>query len=146
MESFKVAYGDSRQAKKWRNATITWEELRSRLAPEFINRIDDIVRFEPLGPDAIRVICSKQLDALKARLASNGTAISFDGSVLDLLAEKGYQPRYGARPVKRAVNDHIINPLTMALLDGIVTKDSPIIVSADGDDVIFKNVREEPVR
>ena len=127
-------------------SNIREEELRSRLAPEFINRIDDIVRFEPLGPDAIRVICSKQLDVLKARLASNGTAISFDGSVLDLLAEKGYQPRYGARPVKRAVNDHIINPLTMALLDGAVTKDSPIVVSADGDDVIFKNVHEEPVR
>ena len=127
-------------------SNIGMEDLRTRLSPEFVNRIDDIVHFSPLAPEHIRRICSLQADALAARLASGGIVLSFDGSALDLLSAKGYDPRYGARPVKRALNDHVINPLTLRLLDGSLSKERPILVTADGTDFRFENAGEEPVR
>ena len=125
---------------------IGMEELRTRLAPEFVNRIDDIVHFAPLALEHIRRICRIQAEALAARLSSSGIRLAFDESALDLLAEKGYDPRYGARPVKRAINDHIINPLTLRLLDGSLSKDSPILVSVIGEKFNFINADEEPLR
>ena len=127
-------------------SNIGMEELRTRLAPEFVNRIDDIVHFAPLALEHIRRICRIQAEALAARLSSSGIRLAFDESALDLLAEKGYDPRYGARPVKRAINDHIINPLTLRLLDGSLSKDSPILVSVVGEEFNFINADEEPLR
>jgi ATP-dependent Clp protease ATP-binding subunit ClpB len=127
-------------------SNIGMEELRTRLAPEFVNRIDDIVHFAPLALEHIRRICRIQAEALAARLSSSGIRLAFDESALDLLAEKGYDPRYGARPVKRAINDHIINPLTLRLLDGSLSKDSPILVSVIGEEFNFINADEEPLR
>ena len=127
-------------------SNIGIEDLRTRLSPEFVNRIDDIVRFEPLGMEYIRRICCLQADALAARLTGNGIRLSFDGSALDLLTVKGYDPRYGARPVKRAINDYVINPLTMRLLDGSITKERSILVFADDTEMHFTNTDEEPLR
>ena len=127
-------------------SNIGMEELRTRLAPEFVNRIDDIVHFAPLALEHIRRICRIQAEALAARLSTSGICLAFDESALDLLAEKGYDPRYGARPVKRAINDHIINPLTLRLLDGSLSKDSPILVSVIGEEFNFINADEEPLR
>ena len=126
-------------------SNIGIEDLRARLSPEFVNRIDDIVRFEQLGMEHIRRICRLQADALAARLAGNGIRLSFGGSALDLLAMKGYDPRYGARPVKRAINDYVINPLTMKLLDGSIVKEHPILILADETEMHFTNTDEEPV-
>ena len=124
-------------------SNIPMQELRTRLAPEFINRIDDIVLFGALRPEHIRRICSLQLSALSARLAGNGIRLSFEDSAADLLARKGYDPRYGARPVKRAINDCIIAPLTMKMMDGEIRKDLPVCVSADGEEFLFANTSEE---
>ena len=120
-------------------SNISIEDLRSHLAPEFINRIDDIVHFEPLGMDAIRKICRLQLTSLTSRLAANGIRLRFDEAALDLLARKGYDPRYGARPVKRAVNDHVINPITMGIISGELDKERPIMVSATDEGFSFTN-------
>ncbi len=123
-------------------SNISIDDLRSRLTPEFINRIDDIVHFEPLGMDAIRKICRLQLTSLTSRLAANGIRLRFDEAALDLLARKGYDPRYGARPVKRAVNDHVINPITMGIISGELDKERPITVSAADEGFSFTN--EDP--
>ena len=127
-------------------SNIGMDELRTRLAPEFVNRIDDIVHFAPLALEHIRRICRIQADALAARLCASGIRLAFDESALDLLAEKGYDHRYGARPVKRAINDCIINPLTLKLLDGSLSKDRPILVAVDGEEFSFLNADEEPLR
>lgn len=127
-------------------SNIRLEELRTRLAPEFINRIDDIVNFSPLGVDAIRKICALHLEKLVRILSSNGMTVSFDEAALDLLARRSYQPQYGARPVGRAINDGIINPLTMKLIEGTVSKESPIMVSSDGESFLFSNLCEERLR
>ena len=120
-------------------SNIRLEELKTRLAPEFINRIDDIVNFAPLGEDAIRKICALHLERLVSKLAGNGMTVSFDEAALDLLARISYQPQYGARPVGRAINDGSINPLTMKLIEGSVSKESPIAVSSDGETFLFSN-------
>ena len=90
-------------------------------------------------PDAIRKICALHLKKLVSKLARNGMTVSFDEAALNLLARRSYQPQYGARPVGRAINDGIINPLTMKLIDGTVSKESPIVVSSDGENFLFSN-------
>jgi ATP-dependent Clp protease ATP-binding subunit ClpB len=121
-------------------SNIKIEELRSRLAPEFINRIDDIIHFNNLGMEQIKEICRLQMNNQKKKLRSSGIMISFTDSAIDALCRLSYEPQYGARPVKRAVNDYIINGLTMKLLSREVIKEQEILIDADNDGFIFTNV------
>ena len=121
-------------------SNIKIEELRSRLAPEFINRIDDIIHFNNLGMEQIKEICRLQMNNQKEKLKSSGILISFTDSAIDTLCDLSYEPQYGARPVKRAVNDHIINNLTMKLLSRDVTKEKEILIDADEKGFIFTNL------
>lgn len=120
-------------------SNVRMEELRRIMAPEFLNRIDDIVMFRPLDMQDIARICALQLDVLKEKLIGNGITLVSSGDVVPLLARKSYQPEYGARPVKRAINDYIINPLTMALLSKEVIRDRPVRVQTVGDRFVFVN-------
>ena len=113
--------------------------LREKVAPEFINRIDDIVMFQPLGMEEIRKIVAIQFGQLRNRMLSNGIDVRMDESALSLLTRKSYVPEYGARPVKRAINDSIVNEMTMKLLSREIVKTSPIIIFAENDRFIFKN-------
>ena len=121
-------------------SNIKIEELRTRLAPEFINRIDDIIHFNNLGLEQIRQICRLQLESLRSKLSTAGIVVSYSDVAVDLLSELSYEPQYGARPVKRSVNDHIVNGLTMKLLSREITKDRGIVIDADNNNFIFKNV------
>ena len=115
------------------------EDIRLRMAPEFINRIDGIVKFTQLGMDEIRKICRLQLDALQARMKKSGISISFDESAVNLLAEHSYQPEYGARPVKRAINELIVDVLSQKILGKEIDTDEEIIVRVDGGIMQFIN-------
>jgi ATP-dependent Clp protease ATP-binding subunit ClpB len=121
-------------------SNIKIEELRSRLAPEFINRIDDIIHFNNLGMEQIREICRLQMNNQKEKLRSSGIMISFTDSAIDALCRLSYEPQYGARPVKRAVNDYIINGLTMKLLSREITKEKEILIDTNEDGFIFTNL------
>ena len=123
-------------------SNLKMEDLRLRMAPEFINRIDGIVKFNPLGMDEIRMICRLQLDSLQARMKKSGISISFDESAVDLLAERSFQPEYGARPVKRAINELIVDALSMKVLGKEVSADYGILVSGRDSTVHFCNVGE----
>jgi ATP-dependent Clp protease ATP-binding subunit ClpB len=123
-------------------SNLKMEDLRLRMAPEFINRIDGIVKFNPLGMDEIRMICRLQLDSLQARMKKSGISISFDESAVDLLAERSFQPEYGARPVKRAINELIVDALSMKVLGKEVSADYGILVSVRDGAVHFCNVGE----
>ena len=120
-------------------SNLKMEELKTRLAPEFINRIDDIIRFNPLGKDEIRSICRLQLESLRRKMAKSGIEIRFDESAVDLLAECSYQPEYGARPVKRAVNEQIVDALSLMVLDKEIRTDELIVVSASDGRFEFEN-------
>jgi len=94
------------------------EIVGTHFRPEFINRVDEVVVFHPLGRDQIAGIASIQLVLLKHRLSDRELSLEVSDSVMDLLAEAGYDPVYGARPLKRAIQTHLENPLAQKVLQG----------------------------
>ena len=107
--------------------------------PEFINRVDDIVVFHPLGKDQIKSIAKIQLASLRARLADKGYKLTLSGAAMDKLAEAGFDPVFGARPLKRAIQVHIENPLAQQLLAGHLLPESTIRIDVDGDELTVLN-------
>jgi ATP-dependent Clp protease ATP-binding subunit ClpB len=111
--------------------------LRENFKPEFLNRIDDIVIFHQLGREQIAQIIEVQLERLRQMLAERNIQIALDDAAKDLLAREGYDPAYGARPLKRAIQTLIQNPLAVKLLKGEIAPGETVKVSADGDALTF---------
>lgn len=107
-------------------------QMRRKVAPEFINRIDDIVMFMPLGWEEIARIVAIQFSQLQRRMKGNGMDITIDARGLYFLTGMSYEPEYGARPVKRAINDSLVNEITMKMLSREIAKDRPILVTEEG--------------
>ncbi len=118
--------GESRESVK--NAVMT--EVREHFRPEFINRIDEIVIFNSLGSEAIRRIAAIQLKSLQARVAAQDVTLKVTDEAMAELAEVGFDPHYGARPLKRAIQDHIENRLAMVMLEGSAGPGDTIRVGA----------------
>jgi ATP-dependent Clp protease ATP-binding subunit ClpB len=125
--------GDEKQMRE----AVT-QELRLHFKPEFLNRIDDIVIFHQLSREQIVQIIDVQLERLRAMLSERGIALVLDDSARQLLAREGYDPQYGARPLKRAIQTLIQNPLAVKLLRGEIAPGQTITVSANGDQMEFK--------
>lgn len=115
------------------------EVLRQTIRPEFLNRIDEIIMFEPLTRNDIREILHIQMDQLKRKLSEDGVEIEFTDAFVDYMTEKGYDPAFGARPVKRVMQRELVNQLAKAILDGTVHKDSVVEVDAVGDEIVLHN-------
>ena len=115
------------------------ELLRRTVRPEFLNRIDEIIMFDPLSPDDIREILRIQMGILSSRLSADGVKISYTQAFEDCMSGKGYDPAYGARPVKRLIQRELVNQLAMAVLRGDVKKDSEIVIDVADDQVVIKN-------
>ncbi|GMM68745.1 ATP-dependent chaperone ClpB [Alteromonas sp. MTD1] len=107
--------------------------------PEFINRVDDIVVFHPLGKEQIKSIAKIQLAALRARLADKGYKLSLSAAAMDKLAEAGFDPVFGARPLKRAIQVQVENPLAQQLLAGQLLPESTIRIDADDSGLFVLN-------
>ena len=103
--------------------------LKQTVRPEFLNRIDEIIMFEPLSQKDIREILHLQMNDLKKKLAENGVSISFTREFEDYMVTKGYEPAYGARPIKRLMQRELVNLLAKAILDGTVHRESDIEIS-----------------
>jgi len=116
------------------------ESLRSTFKPEFLNRIDEIIIFHNLDPDEIGKIVEIQMARLRKRLADMNLSIELSEEATAFLAEKGYDRVFGARPLKRAIQKYIENPLSMEILKGNFPEGSDIRVDMDGDEVVFTNV------
>ena len=115
------------------------ELLKKTIRPEFLNRIDDIIMFTPLNEEEIRKIVTLQLDSVKKMLAQNGIALDFTDAALAFISDKGFDPQFGARPVKRVIQKYVLNELSKELLGGTVNKDRPITIDSDGMGLVFKN-------
>ena len=114
------------------------EVLKRTVRPEFLNRIDEVIMFEPLSQTDIRDILRMQMADLQEKLSENGVTIEFTQDFEDYMSTKGYEPAYGARPIKRLMQKELINLLAKAILDGHVNRDSAIKVTVkDGQIVIF---------
>ena len=113
--------------------------LKMTVRPEFLNRIDEVIMFDPLSKADIRDILHIQMDELRAKLADSNVEIAFTPAFEDLMVEKGYDPVYGARPVKRVMQKELVNLLAKSILDGTVRKDSAITVDAAGGEIVLRN-------
>jgi ATP-dependent Clp protease ATP-binding subunit ClpB len=113
------------------------EVIGSHFRPEFINRIDEIVVFHPLGKEQIHDIARLQLDLLAARLADQELSWELSDAALDIIAEAGFDPVYGARPLKRAIQQQLENPLSQQLLAGKFNPGDKIVVDVEGDALRF---------
>jgi ATP-dependent Clp protease ATP-binding subunit ClpB len=120
-------------------SNATHDQLRAIMRPEFINRIDDIITFKPLDKEQIAKVVELQMNRVKKMLEPQGFDLQWTQEAINFLANKGYDPQYGARPVKRAIQDYVLNDLSKQLLSGKVTREKAIIIDCFGDDLLFRN-------
>ena len=116
-----------------------FEMLKKTIRPEFLNRIDDIIMFQPLKKEEIRLIVRLQVAAIVNRLAEQGITLQVDEDAIAQIAEAGFDPEFGARPVKRSLQRLLLNDLSKSLLSGAIDKSRPIRVRAAGDALSFSN-------
>ena len=114
------------------------EVIRASFKPEFINRIDEIIIFNRLGKEQISAIVSLQLRKLAARLANRNLTLTWDDSVVDMVSEAGFDPDYGARPIKRAIQTMVENPLAVDMLHGRFSDGDSIFLSAHGGQLVIE--------
>jgi len=114
------------------------EDVRGFFRPEFVNRIDEIVVFDPLGPEQIREIVDIQIGLLDRRLADRSLTLELTDAARDLLARRGYEPAFGARPLKRLIQREVQDPLAMRLLAGEIREGDTVVVDAEGDVLTFR--------
>jgi len=119
--------------------------LRQTIRPEFLNRIDEVIMFHPLMKKEIKGIIKIQLQGLKKLLEQSGIVLEFSDYALDYLAENGYDPQFGARPLKRLIQKQIINQLSKRILAGDIDKTKPVLVDVFDGVVVFRNEALEPV-
>ena len=117
------------------------EVLKRTVRPEFLNRIDEVIMFEPLSQTDIRDILRMQIADLQEKLAENGVAIEFTQEFEDYMSTKGYEPAYGARPIKRLLQKELVNMLAKSILDGHVHRDSVIQVSMRDGQIVLSDAR-----
>ncbi|MBR1448207.1 MAG: ATP-dependent chaperone ClpB [Prevotella sp.] len=120
-------------------SNATREQLRQTMRPEFLNRIDEVITFQPLSKEEIAQVVRLQLERVKEMLAPQGFTLEVTPQAVDFLAQEGYDPDFGARPVKRAIQQHLLNDLSKRLLANQVTPEKPIIVDSFGDSLVFRN-------
>ena len=121
-----------------REASLRAGLVRLGLRPEFLNRVDDIIEFQPLCEEEIRQIVGLQVEAICKQLAAQGVTLHVEDDAISLIACEGYDPEFGARPVKRALQRMLLNDLSTALLGGHVDRTKPISVKAEAGKLVFR--------
>lgn len=120
--------------------------LRQTIRPEFLNRVDEIIMFHPLLKKDIQNIVRIQLDQLKDLVAKNGIMLEFSDYLMEFLSENGYDPQFGARPLKRLIQKEIVNTLSKRILAGDVSREHPVLVDVFDGVVVFRNESAEAVK
>ena len=115
------------------------ELLKKTIRPEFLNRIDEIIMFTPLNEKEIRDIVGLQLNTVKKMVEKNGIDLQFTDAALDFISHEGYDPQFGARPVKRVIQRYVLNELSKEILSGHVDRSRPIVIDRVNDGLIFRN-------
>ena len=130
-----LALADGQDSDAARDAVMA--DVQSTFRPEFLNRLDEILLFHRLSPDHMGAIVSIQFARLQARLADRGVTLRLHDAAADWLARRGYDPQFGARPLKRAIQQHLLDPLALKLLDGDFKPGDAIAAEAKDDSVEF---------
>ncbi|MBO5186448.1 MAG: ATP-dependent chaperone ClpB [Prevotella sp.] len=119
--------------------TQLFNMLKQTIRPEFLNRIDDTIMFLPLTRKEIADVVRLQMNSVSSMLAAQGIALETTESAIEEIAEAGFDPEFGARPVKRAIQTHVLNDLSKKILAGDVNKDKPIVIDSFGEGLVFRN-------
>jgi len=123
-----------------------FELLKKTIRPEFLNRIDDVIMFAPLNREEVKQIVAIQFKQIQAMLKENDIALEVSPEAIEWLAQLGYDPMFGARPVKRVMQKQVLNELSKQILAGKVTKDSHIILDEFDHRLVFRNVEPAEVK
>ncbi|WP_194852591.1 ATP-dependent chaperone ClpB [Nonlabens antarcticus] len=137
-ESFENFKGDLESTMEAAKVEVL-AALKQRVRPEFINRIDDIVMFTPLSQENIKQVVRLQLKGVTKMLSQQGIIVDTTEQAVDLLAQLGYEPQYGARPVKRIIQKQILNELSKKILSGNVSSEDVILIDTFEDQIVFRN-------
>ncbi len=138
-ENFEKMTSDNREQVIDETKIQVLELLKKNIRPEFLNRIDDIIMFTPLNEEEIRQIVSLQLNSVQKMLAQNGIALQFTDAAIRFISDEGFDPQFGARPVKRVIQRYVLNQLSKEILGMKIDRNRPIIIDRDGDGLVFKN-------
>ena len=130
---------DTSEATLQETEAAVMEMLKKTIRPEFLNRIDDIIMFRPLTQPQIAEIVRMQIAGITSRLAEQGIQIRVADDAVSLMARAGFDPEFGARPVKRAIQNLLLNDLSRAILAGSLDRGKPVLVRAEGDGLAFEN-------
>lgn len=113
--------------------------LKRSIRPEFLNRIDEIIVFNPLTEEEIRQIVRLQMDQVVAMLEKNQVHARYTDEAVALIADQGYDPQFGARPIKRIIQRQVLNEMARTILSGKVSKDRIIVIDGGKDGIVFRN-------
>ena len=138
-ENFASMTEDNRQETIEKTKSDVLDLLKQTIRPEFLNRIDEIVMFTPLNKKEIQEIVNLQVRSVQKMLSTNGITLNITPEALALLAEDGYDPEFGARPVKRTIQRMVLNQLSKDILSQKVNREHPITIDSDGENLVFKN-------
>jgi ATP-dependent Clp protease ATP-binding subunit ClpB len=143
-QNYDDAHGDMSEGLQEQTKREVFELLKKSVRPEFLNRIDEVIMFKPLDRENILGIVKLQLDLLAKRLESQGIELSASEEAIAYIAERGFDPQFGARPVKRLIQKEVLNTLSKQLLAGKIDRDEPIVMDFfDGEVVFRKPLKEE---
>ncbi|MCH5235204.1 MAG: ATP-dependent chaperone ClpB [Muribaculaceae bacterium] len=138
-ENFANMKEGEREETIYKTKQDVMDLLKMKIRPEFLNRIDEIVMFTPLNKKEIQEIVDLQVKGVQKMLASNGVTLEVTKPALELLAEDGYDPEFGARPVKRTIQRMVLNQLSKDILSQKVNRETPIKIDRKGDELVFTN-------
>lgn len=138
-ENFEHITPENRDEVIHKTETEVVDLLKKTIRPEFLNRIDEIIMFTPLSEEEIQQIVDIQLRSIQKMLDSNGIHMEFSPEAVQYIAKEGYDPQFGARPVKRVIQRLVLNELSKALIAGTINKTFTIKIDFNGDDLVFKN-------
>ena len=138
-ENFEKINSSNRETIVENTKAEVLDLLKQTVRPEFLNRIDEIIMFAPLDEKEIKEIVLMQLKGISKNLEQSGIFLQYTDTAVDFIAEEGYDPQFGARPVKRVIQKYVLNQLSKEILSQNIDRNKPIIIDKTGDNLIFKN-------
>jgi ATP-dependent Clp protease ATP-binding subunit ClpB len=138
-ERFEMINVDNKEEIWQRTRDEVFNLMKMTIRPEFLNRIDDIIMFKPLTKAEISDVVRLQFRQLQNMLSKNGIAISITDAAVEWIAGKGFDPQFGARPVKRIIQRNILNELSKMILSGVVNQEKPVIIDQEQGKLVFRN-------
>ena len=139
-ENFSLMNEGNKEEVIERTKEEVFEQLKKTVRPEFLNRVDELIMFRPLDRKELRKIVTIQFKHIQDRLEENGIHLEATGEVLDFLGREGYDPTFGARPLKRVLQRMVLNELSKEILAGNISKDSVVEAVLEDDRIVFKNL------